>query len=78
MQDVRIDRLSLDARAPILQYVIGEKPMKEYSYRIPSAEELYAVEAAARRLRAEAMSDAFRKAVASLKSLFVSRSVRHA
>ena len=52
--------------------------MKEYSYRIPSAEELYAVEAAARRLRAEAMSDAFRKAVASLKSLFVSRSVRHA
>ena len=51
--------------------------MTKYSYRIPSPEELYALEAAARRLRAQTLSGSFRKAISSVKSLFVSRSVRH-
>ena len=51
--------------------------MTKYSYRIPTPEELYAVEAAARRLRAKTMSEGFRKTISALKSLFVSRSVRH-
>jgi hypothetical protein len=52
--------------------------MTKYSYRIPSPEELYALEAAARRLRAKTLSDTFRKAISSAKSLFASRTVRHA
>ena len=52
--------------------------MTKYSYGIPSPEELYALEAAARRLRAKTMAEGFRKTIATLKSLFVSRAVRHA
>lgn len=53
-----------------------------YSYRHPTPEELYAVELEARRLRAEAMAEAFAKALAAVKGLFdrpaVSRKMRHA
>jgi hypothetical protein len=44
--------------------------MTKYEYRYPSPEELYALELEARRLRAEALSGAFRTAAASVKSLY--------
>lgn len=52
--------------------------MTKYEYRVPTPEELYALEASARRLRAKTIAGTFRKAIASLKSIVVSRSVRHA
>ena len=46
----------------------------------PTLEELYALEAKARRLRAEALSELLRKASASIKGLFAHtpRIARHA
>jgi hypothetical protein len=81
MQEVRFDRLSLEAAGPILQSVIGEKQMTKLNTKYPTPEELYAVEMEARRLRAQTVAAGFRKAVASVKGLFerpVARNVRHA
>jgi len=52
-----------------------------YDYRHPTPEELYALEAQARRLRAQTIAAGLRKGLAAVKGLFerpVSRSVRHA
>ncbi|MGQ0544436.1 MAG: RSP_7527 family protein [Betaproteobacteria bacterium] len=53
----------------------------KYTYRTPTAAELYAVEQEARRLRAEAIASALKAGVLKVKALFerpVSRNVRHA
>ena len=54
--------------------------MTKYTYRVPSAEELYALEMQARRMRSQAMAEAFRKAAAAIKGLFAHspRIARHA
>jgi hypothetical protein len=44
--------------------------MTKYEYRYPSCEELYALELEARRLRAEALSQALRAGAARVKSLY--------
>lgn len=54
--------------------------MTKTTYRIPSAEELYALEMQARRLRAQAVAEAFHKAASAIKGLFAHnpRIARHA
>jgi hypothetical protein len=59
--------------------------MTKYTYRIPSAEELYALEMQARRLRSQAVASAFRNGVKAVRSYFSrpataprGRMVRHA
>jgi len=54
--------------------------MTKTTYRIPSAEELYALEMKARRLRSQAVADAFHKAASVIKGLFARspRIARHA
>jgi hypothetical protein len=56
-----------------------------FTYRSPSIEELYAFELEARRLRAEAISEAFRNGVKAVRAFFArpvapqgTRTVRHA
>ena len=59
--------------------------MTKYRYRVPSAEELYALEMQARRMRSQAVADAFRNGVKAVRSYFSrpagaprGRIVRHA
>jgi hypothetical protein len=85
MQEVRFDRLSAGASSPILHGVIGEKQMTKHTYRMASAEELYALEMQARRLRSQAVANALRNGVKAVRSYFArpasaprGRMVRHA
>jgi hypothetical protein len=52
----------------------------KYVYHYPTPEELYALEANARRLRAQVVAELFRKAVSNVKGLFAHspRIARHA
>jgi hypothetical protein len=68
MSEVRIDRLSSPFAGPILHGVTGENTMTKFSY--PSTQELYALELAARRARAQAVAEALRSGVAAVKSFF--------
>lgn len=61
MREVRIDRLSPDAGDLILQ------GMENREYRFPTPAELYAIERAARRMRAAEMARMLRSLVAALK-----------
>ena len=57
--------------------------MTKTTYRVPSAEELYALEMQARRMRSQAVAEAFRKGVKAVRAFFArrpssTRTLRHA
>jgi hypothetical protein len=79
MREVRIDRLSRDAGDLILQ------GMENREYRFPTSAELYAIERAARRMRAAEMARLLRSMAAALKSVVArvaapssAKGIRHA
>ena len=57
----------------------------KYAYPMPSAEELYALELQARRMRSQAVAEAFRNGVKAVRAFFArpasapsTRTMRHA
>jgi len=55
----------------------------KYTVRMPSAEELYALELQARRMRSQAVAEAFRNGVKAVRAFFArpastTRTMRHA
>jgi hypothetical protein len=72
MQDVRIDRLSMDWRGLIFHC------MKKALYRAPTTEELYALEKRARRERALFIGTLLNSAYDRAVSALTAKVVRHA
>jgi hypothetical protein len=72
MQDVRIDRLCLDAAGLILQ------GMEKTLYQVLTPEELYALEVRARRERARFVAALFRSIYERVRSSLTAKVVRHA
>jgi hypothetical protein len=72
MQDVRIDRLSIDRRGLIFHC------MKKALYRAPTTEELYALEKRARRERARYIAALLNSLYDRAVSALTAKVVRHA
>jgi hypothetical protein len=72
MQDVRIDRLSLVSRGLIFHC------MKKALYRVPTPEELYAIEQRARLERSRYVAALLRSLYDRVASAVVAKVVRHA
>jgi hypothetical protein len=72
MQDVNIDRLSMDWRGLIFHC------MKKALYRAPTTEELYALEKRARQERARYIAALFKSIYDRAVSALTAKVVRHA